>query len=167
MRTIHILLVLTLYALFSSSCNQTHSETSHSQVTDSVHLLTDDQRAKLTDKVLELQNSVGSQIAIVIVGTLHGEKLEDYSFRIANAWRIGRKDFDDGILITVALDEKKVRIEVGAGLEKIVKDETAGRIIRDDMLPNFKDGKYYEGLDAAVASLTALIKDNKELVGQH
>ena len=81
-------------------------------------------------------------------------------------WGIGRKDYNDGLLITVALQDRQTRIEVGYGLEKIVKDKIAARIIREDMVPNFQTENYYEGLRVAVDKIKTLIEGNQALVGQ-
>ncbi|MEX0968262.1 MAG: TPM domain-containing protein [Bacteroidia bacterium] len=137
-----------------------------SYVNDNANILTEDQESKLAEYIKELEQSIGSQIFILTILSLDGEKIEDYSLRIANTWKIGRVEFDDGILITVAVQDRQMRIEVGYGLEKIIKDEIAAQIIRDDMAPNFRSDKYFEGLDLAVGKIKTLIKDNKELVGQ-
>jgi uncharacterized membrane protein YgcG len=85
---------------------------------------------------------------------------------MANGMGLGRKDYDDGILITVSLADRKTRIEVGPGLEKIIKDEIAARIIREDMGPRFGKDDFFNGIKGAVEKIKTLIEENKELVGQ-
>ena len=80
--------------------------------------------------------------------------------------KLGRSNFNDGLLIAVALKERAIRIEVGYGLEKIIKDEIASRIIREEIGPRFKEEKFYEGLYTAVEKIKKLIEENKDLVGQ-
>jgi len=160
-----ILYILVFVGLFTFSCGQ-NKERKIDYVNDRALILTEEQKSSLTDQIKELEKSIGSQIVILIIKSLEGEKIEDYSLRTANDWGIGRKDYDDGILITVSMYDRQMRIEVGYGLEKIIKDEIANRIIREDMAPKFRTENYYEGLYIAVDKIKTLIKDNKELVGQ-
>src|SRR5690349_12541771 len=137
MRMINRLFLISVFSslvLFASGQND---KVIRSCVIDSAYLLTDLQRQDLTTRIMALDDSIGS---------LRGEKIETYSLRTANAWGLGRKDVDDGVLITVALYDRMMRIEVGYGLELIIKDEIAARIIREVMAPNFRQEKYYEGL---------------------
>jgi uncharacterized membrane protein YgcG len=167
MTTIRIAVQLILVALFAASCGQANKELAHPYVNDNINLLTTAQTEKLTTEIVELQNTIGSQIFILIIDTLNGEKIDDYAFKIANEWGIGRKNYDDGILIVVSKSDRAMRIEVGLGLEKIIKDEIAAEIIRENLVPNFREEKYYDGLYLAVSKIKSLIKDNKALVGQH
>ena len=85
--------------------------------------------------------------------------------RRAEGRRIGRKDYDDGILITAPVRDRQMRIEVGIGLENIIKDEIASQILSDQMAPMFREEKYYEGFRLSIERLSALIIENKDLVG--
>ena len=162
----HKMLYLLLFlGLFTIACGQKKEKTVN-RVVDNAHILTDEQISSLTEQIIDLEKSVGSQIVILTIESLEGEKMEDYSLRIANEWGIGRKDYDDGILITVSIQDRLMRIEVGYGLEKIIKDEIADQISREDMVPSFRTNDYYEGLYKAVNKIKALIKDNEDLVGQ-
>ena len=147
------------------ACKQNRDQIIY-RVSDNARILNDNQKYDLTEQIKELEQSVGSQIAILIIESLEGEKIEAYSLRIAENWEIGRKDYDDGVLITVALQDRETRIEVGYGLEKIIKDEIAAQIIRENMIPNFRTENYYEGLRIAVDKIKTLIKGNRELVRQ-
>ena len=80
--------------------------------------------------------------------------------------KLGRKEFDDGILITLSVKDHNVRLEVGYGLEKIIKDEVAARIIRDEMIPEFREERFYAGLKAAAFEIRNLIEENRGLIGQ-
>lgn len=99
----------------------------------------------------------GVQLQYLVVKSLDGEPIEDYSIRVAEAWKIGTKGKDDGVLVTVAVDDRAVRIEVGGGLEGGLTDVQSFRIIRGAIVPAFREGRYGEGLyDAGVQILSAL-----------
>src|SRR5687767_10159225 len=99
------------------------------RVFDSVAILSETEEKDLTYEISTFEKNVGPQIAIIIIDTLNGEKIEEISLRNAEHMRLGRKEFNDGILITLSIKDHNVRIEVGYGLEKIIKDEIAARII--------------------------------------
>ena len=91
----------------------------------------------------------GPQLQYLVVSTLEGEAIEDFSMRVAEAWKLGTKGKDDGVLVVVAVKDRKVRIEVGGGLEGGLTDAQSGRIIRSAIVPAFREGRYGEGLHAA------------------
>lgn len=124
-------------------------------VFDGAGLLDATGKRNLEDRLLYLNEERGLQIGVGVFRSLEGEALEDLSLRIAEAWKPGFKGRNDGILLTVFLKEKKVRIEVGYGLEGAVTDSIAGRIIREQLAPNFRAGQYASGLTAAVEALSA------------
>jgi uncharacterized protein len=99
----------------------------------------------------------GPQLQYLVVRSLEGEPIEDYSIRVAEAWRIGTKGKDDGVLVTVAVEDRAVRIEVGGGIEGGLTDVQSSRIIRGTIAPEFREGRYGDGLyDAGVQILSAL-----------
>jgi uncharacterized protein len=91
----------------------------------------------------------GPQLQYLLVNTLDGEPIENYSMRVAEAWKLGTKGKDDGVLLVVAVKDRKVRIEVGGGLEGGLTDAQSGRIIRSAIVPAFREGRYGEGLYGA------------------
>lgn len=123
------------------------------RVVDEASLLTPNQRAELERKLEEIERSTSIQIVIVTIPSLDGEPIEDYSIRLAQQWRIGQKGLENGVVILVAKAERKVRIEVGYGLESVIPDGMAGRIIREQITPRFRQNDYYGGLNAAVDAL--------------
>lgn len=135
-------------------------------VTDEVMLLSSEEKEKLATELKSLRDNVGSQMAILIVDSIQGMTIEEFSLQKATTWGLGRKDYDDGVLITVDMRSSQIRIEVGYGLEKIIKDEIAARIIRDDMVEHFRKENYYEGLHQAVSHMIELITTHKSLIGQ-
>jgi uncharacterized protein len=135
-------------------------------VVDEASILSAEEKQKLSDELSELEQSIGSQMAILIITSLNGETINDYSIRKATEWGLGRKDYNDGILIMMAVADQQLRIEVGTGLEPIIKDEIAARIIREDMAPEFRKENYYQGFHAAVTNMKVLIRNNKHLIGK-
>jgi uncharacterized protein len=131
------------------------------RVVDLTGTLTKKEIQILEKELADLEARKGSQIAILMISTTDGEVIEDFSMRVAEAWKIGRKGIDDGILITVAKDDRKARIEVGYGLEGVIPDATAKRIISEQMAPEFRNGNYFAGLQAAVSTMARLIDGEK------
>ena len=103
----------------------------------------------------EYEDSTTNQVVILIISSLDGDVLEDYSLRVAEKWQLGSKKNDNGVLLLIAVDDHKMRIEVGQGLEGVLTDAHSNRIIRNEMAPNFRRGDYDAGVKAAV---TAMIK---------
>lgn len=132
------------------------------RVNDLTGTLDAQQRQSLDDELAALVQRKGSQIAILIVPSTQPEPIEQYSLRVAEAWKIGRgkldgTSVDDGVLIVVARDDRRVRIEVGYGLEGAIPDAYARRIIDQAIAPRFRQGDYAGGLQAGVADLVRLI----------
>ena len=127
------------------------------QVTDTQHLLSDTERAALERKLAGLEEKKGSQAAVLIIGTTQPETIEQYSIRVAEKWKLGRKGVDDGVLVLIAMDDHKLRIEVGYGLEGAIPDAIAKRITEQIMKPSFRSGNFYQGINQAVDALIALI----------
>lgn len=117
-------------------------------VNDFAGELSDEEAASLEQKLLAWEDSTSNQMAIVLVSSLEGMEVSDYSVRLAEKWHIGTKK-DNGLLLLVAIQDKKSRIEVGYGLEGSVTDAISRRILADYLKPAFREGRYYEGLDQA------------------
>jgi uncharacterized protein len=129
-----------------------------SPVTDLTGTLTPDQSAALDAKLRAFAQARGSQVAVLIVPTTRPEEIEQYSIRVVEQWRLGRAKVDDGALLLVARDDRKVRIEVGYGIEGALPDATANRIIQQDILPSFKRGDYYDGINTGVDRIMRVIE---------
>ena len=127
-------------------------------VTDLTGTLTPDQAAALDAKLRAFAQARGSQVAVLIVPTTRPEEIEQYSIRVVEQWQIGRKKVDDGVLVLVARDDRRVRIEVGYGLEGALPDATANRIITQDIVPSFKRGDYYGGINTGVDRVMRVIE---------
>jgi uncharacterized protein len=115
-------------------------------------------RARLEQVLAEGERATGAQTVIAIFPSLEDESLEDFSIRLAEKWRVGRKELDDGAIVLVFLKERKVRIEVGYGLEGAIPDVEAGRIIRESIAPQFREGRYAAGLEAAARAIYARVE---------
>ncbi len=128
-----------------------------SYVTDLTQTLTAEQKQSLEQLLTQLQQSKGSQLAVLIVPTTQPETIEQYSIRVAEKWKLGRKGVDDGVLLLIAKQDRKLRIEVGYGLEGAIPDAIAKRIISETITPYFKQGQFYQGILAGVKQIIALI----------
>src|SRR5262245_17050721 len=131
------------------------------RVGDQTGTLSSGDIAQLTRKLADLQTRKGSQIAVLIVPTTEGEPIEQFSLRVAEAWMIGRKKIDDGALFVVAKNDRRLRIEVGYGLEGALTDVTTKRIIDEDITPKFKGGDFAGGISAGVGRMIGLVNGEK------
>jgi uncharacterized protein len=113
--------------------------------------------ARIEAKLTDLQTQKGSQIAVLVVPTTQPEEIEQYSIRVADAWKAGRKNVDDGAILLVAKDDRRVRIEVGRGLEGAMPDAIANRIIDENITPRFKAGDFDGGIEAGVDKMIAVV----------
>ena len=127
------------------------------RVTDLAQSLTPDQQSQLEAKLMAFEKVKGSQIAILILPTTQPEDIAQYSIRVTDAWKLGRAKQDDGILILVAKNDRKMRIEVGYGLEGAIPDLIAKRVVSEIMAPSFKQGDFYGGINNAVDKLIGLV----------
>lgn len=126
-------------------------------VTDLTGTLTSPQIIALEEKLRRFETRKGSQIAILIVASTQAEGVEEYALRVVEKWQLGRKKIDDGVLLLIAKEDRRLRIEVGYGLEGAVNDVTAKRIITEVITPFFKQGLFYEGIDAGVNRLIQVV----------
>src|SRR5690606_32452290 len=111
-------------------------------VTDQTATLDASTRSQLDALLSDLEQRKGAQVAVLIVPTTGEDTIESYARRVFDSWRIGREKVDDGILLVVAKEDRRLRIEVGYGLEGAVPDLLAGRIIREQITPHFKQDDY-------------------------
>ena len=124
----------------------------------------------LEGQLAEFEQAESTQIAVLTIPSLDGENIEDYSIRVAEAWKIGQKGLDNGAILLVAAQDRKIRIEVGRGLEGKLTDLMAGRIIRNDIGPRFKAGDFDGGVKAGVTAIMLVAKgeyQGKNLDLQH
>lgn len=129
----------------------------NSRVTDLTHTLVKSEKDLLENKLKNFENQKGSQIAILIIPSTGNETIEQFGIRLAESWMIGRQEIDDGVILIIAKNDRKLRIEVGYGLEGAIPDAYAKRIIEQIIVPQFKSGDYYHGIDQGVDALISLI----------
>jgi uncharacterized protein len=127
------------------------------RVTDLTGTLKPEQIASLEQMLQSFEARKGSQIAVLMLPTTAPETIEQYSLRVAEQWKVGRKKVDDGVVLVVAKNDRTVRIEVGYGLEGALNDATANRIIREVIVPRFREGDFYGGLAAAADRMIRVI----------
>ncbi|MFK4056333.1 TPM domain-containing protein [Brevundimonas sp. NPDC046655] len=129
------------------------------RVVDDAQLLSPEQEQALTGKLAALEQQTGDQLVVVTLPSLQDQEIEDFGYQLGRHWGIGQKENDGGALLIVAPNERKVRIEVGYGLEGVLTDAYSSLIIRKDILPAFRQGDYAAGIiagtDAIIAQLTA------------
>jgi uncharacterized protein len=123
------------------------------RVVDQAGILSPEEEAGLTRKLESIERETSVQFVIATLPSLDGEPIEDYGIRLAEAWKIGQAGLDNGAIVLVVPSERRVRIEVGYGLEPVIPDGLAGRIIRERIAPAFRDQRYYEGLLSAIEGL--------------
>jgi uncharacterized protein len=127
------------------------------RVVDQTGTLTPEQIANLDNTLQTFEQRKGSQIAVLIVPTTEPESIEQFSIRVAEAWKIGRKKIDDGAILVVAKDDRRLRIEVGYGLEGALTDVTSKRIIDEVITPKFRQGDFAGGISAGVDRMIGVI----------
>ncbi|SCX51298.1 uncharacterized protein SAMN05720354_11059 [Nitrosospira sp. Nsp1] len=129
-----------------------------SRVTDLTSTLAANETAQLEQRLAAFEARKGSQIAVLIVPTTQPETIEQYSIRVAEAWKLGRKGIDDGALLLIAKQDRTVRIEVGYGLEGVLPDALAKRIVDEVIVPEFKQGNFAAGIDAGVEQMMSVVE---------
>src|SRR5579863_1917371 len=127
------------------------------RVTDLTGTVTAAQQAELEQKLGDFEARKGAQIAVLLVATTQPEEIEQYSIRVVEAWKLGRKKVDDGALLILAKNDRRIRIENGYGLEGVLTDAASDRIIEDTMLPLLRQGQYFAAISAGVDQLMRLI----------
>jgi len=120
---------------------------------DSANLLTADQKISLSSKLRTFEEETSNQIVVATFPSLEGESLEDFSIHLAEKWKVGQKGKDNGIILLIFPNDHRLRIEVGYGLESVVPDAYASRIIEEKLKPNFRKGDFFEGITSSVDSL--------------
>jgi len=162
MRQNCFLLVL-LWLCGGAALAQPDFPTLSGRVVDAAGILDAGQISALTTRLEQHETETSNQVVVVTVNDLQGYALEDYSNRLARHWGIGQKDLNNGIVLLVAPNERKVRIEVGYGLEGALTDATSSDIIRRQILPAFRESDYATGIDIGVDSIISAIKGEYQM----
>lgn len=150
-------LILTSVSLFVSFLTSAQNIPSRPNpprlVNDLAGVLTPDEEQRLEAQLVAYDDSTSNQVAIVLLNTLDDYPIEEYALKLFRDWGIGNKNTNNGVLILAAIQDRKIRIEVGYGLEGAIPDITANHIIQGDIAPNFRSGDYYQGLSKAANSI--------------
>src|SRR3990172_8613367 len=127
------------------------------RVTDLTSTLDAQQIQTLASRLAEFEANKGAQLAVLIVPTTQPESIEQFGIRVVEAWKLGRKGVDDGALLLVAKDDRTLRIEVGYGLEGVIPDAIAKRIVSEIIVPRFREGDFAGGIRAGVEQMIRLV----------
>src|SRR3989441_13211550 len=127
-------------------------------VTDLTGTLSASQLRDLDSRLSDFERGKGSQIAVLMLPSTQPETIEEYSIRVADAWKIGRSKIDDGVILVIAKNDRKLRVEVGRGLEGTIPDAVAKRIVSDVIAPHFRSGDFYGGIAAGTDAVMKLIE---------
>ncbi len=127
-------------------------------VNDFAHMLSDAQATALESKLVDYDKATSTQVTIITIKNLGGYDISEYAVELGNRWKVGRKGKDNGVVILASLDDHKLNISTGYGLEGALPDAVCGRIIRNEMVPSFKEGNYYDGFVKGVDAVIAATK---------
>ncbi|RPH50324.1 MAG: TPM domain-containing protein [Desulfobacteraceae bacterium] len=128
------------------------------RVNDYASILSPETAQKLDAVLSEIEKSDSTQIAVLTIPSLEGEVLEEFSIKVAEAWKIGQKNLDNGAILLVSKNDRKLRIEVGQGLEGKLTDLVSGRIIRSEIIPRFREGDFNGGIEAGIYAMISVVR---------
>ena len=136
------------------------------RVTDNAQIISPEARKSITERLKAHEERTTNQIAVLTVQTLGGQSIEEYAVAVFKEWKLGQKGKDNGILLIVAPKDRRMRIEVGYGLEGTMPDSAAGSIIRNVLTPSFKAGDYAGGIDAGVQAIISVLEGGEVPEGE-
>src|SRR3989338_10513453 len=128
------------------------------RLNDLAGLLPAERARALEERLARFERETGHQVALLTIPSLQGEDIEGFSIRVAENWKIGKKGFDNGVILLIARDDRKLRIEVGYGLEGVLPDALASRIIREVVVPRFRASDYAGGIEAGVEAIQKTVR---------
>jgi uncharacterized protein len=157
-RGVHFLLALFAVLLAFSALAEVEVPKLTARVVDQTGTLTASERGALEGKLKDFEDKRGSQVAVLIVPRIGDETIEEFAGRVTDAWQLGRKGVDDGVLLVVALQERKIRIHTGRGVQGTLTDALSKRIVSDVVAPRFRTGDFAGGIDAGVDAIMKAIE---------
>jgi len=158
MRAVPLLLLALLSLPAAGQAQRAEAPYLTGRVVDNAEILKPDTRRRLSDQLRAHEQKTGNQVAVLTVPTLHGESVEEYAVRVFEQRKLGQKGKDNGVLVVVVPQDRRMRIEVGYGLEGTLTDLAASRIIRDVMTPRFRAGDYDGGVAQGVNAIVAQLQ---------
>ena len=132
------------------------------RIVDQANVLSKDIKKHLTAVLKEHEDQTSNQVVIVILNSLHGYEIEDFSYKLARHWSLGQKDLNNGVLLFTAIEDRKIRIEVGYGLEGSLTDKISHEIIEYTLKPNFKEENFEQGITQGISKILLAIKGEYE-----
>jgi uncharacterized protein len=154
----YVWMISLLVFLGISICHGLEVPVLKKRVNDYAGLLTSTTERQLETALRDLEATDSTQIVVLTLESLEGENLEDFSMRVAESWQIGQKGLDNGALLIISIKDRKIRIEVGYGLEGTLTDLMAGRIIRNVIVPQFKSGRFDQGVTDGIQSMIQVMR---------
>ncbi len=158
MKTSPLFLVLLILLCSSSALNGADVPYLTGRITDNAEILSPEVKRSLSENLKAHEQRTRNQVAVLTIPTLDGESIEDYALRVFESWKLGRKGEDNGVLIVVVPNDRRMRIEVGYGLEGTLTDAMAGRIIQNIMAPRFKNGDFDGGIADGAGAVMELLE---------
>jgi uncharacterized protein len=144
--------------MFASSAWSADVPPLRGRINDYAQILSREQARSLENQLDQFEKQTGHQVALLTVPTLAGEDIEGFSIRVAERWKIGQKGFDNGVIFVVAPQDRQLRLEVGYGLEGVLPDAVASRIIREIIVPRFRDNDYPGGITSGIDAVLKTIR---------
>jgi uncharacterized protein len=154
-----IFLAVLLCALLSPLALAQDYPAPNGYVNDFSGLISAEAKARIEDRLINLEKDTSVEVAVAIIDSLNGDPIEDYASGLFEEWGIGKKGQDNGVLFLVAWDDRKTRIEVGYGIEGVITDARAGRILDQDVIPQFKNNDIEEGITAGVTAIENYVRE--------
>ena len=157
MRMVYIIFLSIFFSVVNVRGQKPLPELWGLHVHDEAHILSQPFIDRLENQLKEYEDSTSNEIAVLLISSLDGESLEDYSLRVAEKWQLGKKEKDNGVLLLIAVDDHKMRLETGYGLEGVLTDAVSSRIIRNELAPNFRQDNYEAGVSAGINAIIRAI----------
>ncbi|TAJ98980.1 hypothetical protein EPO44_10820 [bacterium] len=155
------LLLLLISLAFVSSVSALDVPPLRGRINDYARLMPVERARALEERLARFEQETGHQIAVLTIPSLQGEDIEGFSIRVAETWKIGQKGFDNGAILVIAQNDRKLRIEVGYGLEGILPDALASTIIREVIVPHFRANDYAGGIEAGVEAILKVTRGER------
>jgi uncharacterized protein len=150
-----------LLLLFSVNCYALNVPTLSGRVVDNAQMLDSNTKQQIESILINHENKTTDQVALLTIPSLEGDSLEDFSIRVVNEWKLGKKGKDNGVLLLISRDDRDIRIEVGYGLEGVLTDAQSNRIIRNVIAPRFKNGNFNEGLLFGIQAIVSVVSNEE------
>ena len=157
-------LVLSVFAFLTLFLGQVYAIAPSEYINDEANILTVEQKQTLNNLVNDFQSKTGNEVAVLIIPELKNETIESHAVKTFEEWGIGKKGKDNGVLLLVSINDRKLRIEVGYGLEGVLTDLKSSQIIRDIITPEFKNNNYFAGIQKGIEAIISVISGDTSVL---